>query len=202
MASTTKPQMKGTERLFKNDLLERLSRTHVGVPIGIITLSGLLSISYGFVEGLAIWPVLVAGFLLGILAFTLMEYLTHRFFYHMEAKTEKQKELQYKFHGVHHDYPKDKTRLAMPPVVSTILAVVFFYLFTTTMLDWGYGFFAGFAIGYAGYLFVHYIVHAWRPPNNAFKVLWVHHGVHHYKRPDKAFGVSSPFWDVIFRTMP
>jgi sterol desaturase/sphingolipid hydroxylase (fatty acid hydroxylase superfamily) len=26
--------------------------------------------------------------------------------------------------------------------------------------------------------------------------------LHHYQQNDAAFGVSSPLWDVIFRTMP
>jgi len=70
------------------------------------------------------------------------------------------------------------------------------------MGDFAYVFLPGFLMGYAGYLFVHYIVHAYQPPKNFFKILWIHHGIHHYKEPERAFGVSSPLWDLVFRTMP
>ncbi|MDE0470592.1 MAG: sterol desaturase family protein, partial [Ekhidna sp.] len=65
-----------------------------------------------------------------------------------------------------------------------------------------FGFLPGFLIGYASYLWVHYMVHAFQPPKNFWRTLWVHHGIHHYKQPHRAFGVSSPLWDLIFRTMP
>ena len=110
--------------------------------------------------------------------------------------------IQYNFHGVHHDYPKDKDRLAMPPLVSITLATTLLFLFRLFMGDFVFGFLPGFLIGYASYLFVHYIVHAYQPPKNMFKTLWVHHAIHHYKDHERAFGVSSPLWDYIFRTMP
>jgi sterol desaturase/sphingolipid hydroxylase (fatty acid hydroxylase superfamily) len=56
--------------------------------------------------------------------------------------------------------------------------------------------------GYASYLCVHYSVHAFPPPKNFLKHLWIHHALHHYQQPHSAYGVSSPFWDFIFRTMP
>ena len=71
-----------------------------------------------------------------------------------------------------------------------------------TPYDFAYGFTAGFLFGYAAYLFVHYLVHALQPPQNALKVLWVNHAIHHYKNPDVAYGVTTPFWDFVFRTLP
>jgi sterol desaturase/sphingolipid hydroxylase (fatty acid hydroxylase superfamily) len=110
--------------------------------------------------------------------------------------------LQYTVHGVHHDYPKDKDRLAMPPFVSMFYALIFYVVFKLIMDDFALYFLPGFLIGYAAYLGVHYIVHAYQPPKNFMKVLWVNHAVHHYKDPEAAFGVSSPLWDYIFGTMP
>lgn len=63
-------------------------------------------------------------------------------------------------------------------------------------------FLPGFLVGYASYLGVHYIVHAFQPPKNFLKVLWVNHAIHHYKDPDVAFGVSTPIWDYVFGTAP
>jgi sterol desaturase/sphingolipid hydroxylase (fatty acid hydroxylase superfamily) len=90
----------------------------------------------------------------------------------------------------------------MPPAVIIIAAFLFLYGFKLVLGDLTYAFTPGFMAGYAGYLSVHYIVHAYQPPKNMFKTLWINHSIHHYKDPDVAFGVSSPLWDHVFRTLP
>ncbi len=197
-----KPKHVGTKKLSDNWLIERLTRTHISIPITLFFLyaGGLLYWSATYTS-LSV-PVTVAMFFIGTLAFTLVEYAMHRFLFHMDAKTERTKQMRYIMHGVHHDYPKDKDRLAMPPLASLTIATILLFGFRLIMQDYVFAFLPGFLIGYAGYLFVHFIVHAYRPPKNIFKVLWVHHGIHHYKDQAKAFGVSSPLWDYIFGTMP
>lgn len=201
-ATNNKPSNKGTTTLFKNPIIERLSRTHISIPITLFIL---------YSGGLLYWSVantdLATGttillFFIGLLVFTLVEYLMHRYLFHMATYTKLREKIQYNFHGVHHDFPRDKDRLAMPPLVSLTIATLLLFIFRLVMGDFVFGFLPGFLIGYAGYLFVHYIVHAYQPPKNIFKTLWVHHGIHHYKDPERAFGVSSPLWDYIFRTMP
>jgi sterol desaturase/sphingolipid hydroxylase (fatty acid hydroxylase superfamily) len=120
----------------------------------------------------------------------------------METDTELKEKIQYSFHGIHHEYPKDKGRLAMPPVVSILLAAGLLFAFHWAIGEYTFAFLPGFVMGYASYLFVHFIVHAYQPPKNLFKILWVNHGIHHYKDHSKAFGVSSPLWDYVFRTLP
>ena len=196
------PNNKGTKQLFQNKLLERLTRTHIAVPITLFII---------YSAGLLIWSVYntslpavttVALFFGGFLLFTLIEYLVHRFVFHMVTNTKLKKSIQYHAHGVHHEFPKDKDRLAMPPWASLTISTLLLFILRFFIGDYVFAFLPGFLIGYASYLFVHYIVHAYQPPKNMFKILWVHHGIHHYKRQDAAFGVSSPLWDVIFRTMP
>jgi sterol desaturase/sphingolipid hydroxylase (fatty acid hydroxylase superfamily) len=104
-------------------------------------------------------------------------------------------------HGVHHEFPKDKDRLAMPPLLSITIATILLLLFRLVMGDLVFAFLPGFLVGYAAYLSVHYMVHAFQPPKNFFKVLWVNHSVHHYKDGEFIFGVSSPLWDYIYGTM-
>jgi len=200
--AVAKPQMKGTKKLSDNPLIERLSRTHIAVPLTIFTVYAIALLYWSFDHRFLGLYETVAVFMLGTLSFTLVEYVMHRFLFHLPPTSERNKKIAYIIHGVHHDYPKDKDRLAMPPVISILLATGLLYLFNLLMGNVAFAFTAGFVVGYAGYLFVHYIVHAFKAPNNFLKVLWVHHGIHHYKSPDKAFGVSSPLWDHIFRTMP
>ena len=189
-------------KVFKNKFLDRITRTHIAVPLVIFSLYaiGLLYWSFDHAYMSVIETIFV--FISGVLTFTLLEYLMHRYLFHLPPTSERNIKIAYAVHGIHHEYPKDKDRLAMPPYLSIVLATLFLFLFKALMGNLAFGFTAGFVVGYATYLFVHYIVHAFQVPNNMFKVLWVHHGIHHHKSPDKAFGVSSPLWDHIFRTMP
>jgi sterol desaturase/sphingolipid hydroxylase (fatty acid hydroxylase superfamily) len=102
---------------------------------------------------------------------------------------------------VHHEFPKDKDRLAMPPLLSVTIATILLLLLRLVLGDLVFAFLPGFLVGYAAYLGVHYMVHAYQPPKNFLKALWINHGIHHYKNGEIAFGVSSPLWDYIYGTM-
>jgi sterol desaturase/sphingolipid hydroxylase (fatty acid hydroxylase superfamily) len=197
-----KPKHSGQKVIFNNPVLEGLTRTHIAVPISIFVLFSVGLIVYAFTYSQLPNYLIITLFLSGLLTFSLVEYLVHRYVFHMETDTELKEKIQYNFHGVHHEYPKDKGRLAMPPVVSVILAASLLYLFHLAIGEYTFAFLPGFVMGYASYLFVHFAVHAYQPPKNFLKVLWVNHGIHHYKDHNKAFGVSSPLWDYIFGTLP
>ena len=196
-----RPDNFGSAQIFSNPVLERISRTHISVPITLFLAISSVSLYFGLNTTIPLWlgfAVLFAG----IFVFTFVEYLMHRHFFHMEPDTPIKDKLQYGIHGVHHDYPRDKDRLAMPPFVSAAYAAILYLMFTLLMGDFALYFLPGFLLGYAGYLGVHYLVHVSNPPKNFFKVLWVNHAIHHYKNPDTAFGVSSPLWDYLLGTLP
>ncbi|WP_373522938.1 sterol desaturase family protein [Aquiflexum sp.] len=197
-----RPDNNGSAQIFQNPLMEKLTKTHISIPIIMYFVVASVSLYYAFTstEIKALYGLTV--FLMGVFGFTLLEYMMHRYFFHMEPDTPVKDKIQYSVHGVHHDYPKDKGRLTMPPFISLAYAVIFYAVFTLIMGDYALYFLPGFMVGYAAYLGVHYIVHAYQPPNNFLKVLWVNHAIHHYKDPDVAFGVSSPLWDFILGTMP
>jgi len=197
-----KPKTKGAKHIFENPMLERLTKTHIAIPLSIFSIYAIALIYWSFDHEYLNLAYTFLVFFLGVLSFTLLEYLMHRFLFHLPPTSEFNEKVAYNIHGIHHDYPKDKNRLAMPPIVSITLATLFLVIFKLLMGNAGFAFTAGFVVGYAGYLLVHYIVHIFMVPKNSFKILWIHHGIHHYKKPNKAFGVSSPLWDHIFRTMP
>lgn len=203
MGHTTKKRYnKNSKKLFKNSIIERLSKSHISVPISILTVYGVVIAYWGISDGAINLLNLVWLFPMGVLTFTLAEYLIHRYVFHMLPDKPIKEKIAYNFHGVHHDYPNDKERLAMSPIVSFILSTVLFFLFRLVIGDYAFAFVPGFLIGYCAYLGVHYIVHAFRAPKNIFRTLWVHHGIHHFKDPERAYGVSSPLWDFVFGTMP
>src|SRR5947208_17082643 len=87
-------------------------------------------------------------FLLGVLLWTLLEYLIHRYIFHYEPKSRLGKQLHYIIHGVHHDYPNDARRLVMPPSISIPLAVLFYLLFLIFFCRLASGVFVGLVIYY------------------------------------------------------
>lgn len=193
---------KGTTTLFKNPILEGLTRTYFAVPVILFVVVGIVFASYSyFIKSVSagITALLFCG---GVFFFTLIEYLIHRFIFHFNAETEKEKHLKYKIHGVHHHYPKDKDRLVMPPVLSITISVIFFLIFYFTMNRYSFAFFGGFCTGYSLYLYIHYAVHRYRQPKNFLSFWWKHHSLHHYKNDERAFSVSNPLWDYLFGTMP
>ena len=197
-----RPKHKGSPPLFKNPVLERLTHTHISLPLILFFSIAMILIYYGIFEKGFEVPEMILLFLGGLFFFTFVEYLMHRYLYHIPATTERRMKIFYTMHGVHHEYPKDKSRLAMPPVLSLLIASILFILYRAVLGDLVFGFLAGFLVGYAGYLAIHYSVHAFKVPNNFLKILWYHHAIHHYRESDRAFGVSSPLWDHIFGTMP
>jgi sterol desaturase/sphingolipid hydroxylase (fatty acid hydroxylase superfamily) len=196
------PKNSGSGKLFNNAILERLTKTHISVPIILlITYAGILfywSISVTQLD----WPIAAILFFAGLFAFTWVEYNAHRYLFHMSTFTKRRQKIQYTIHGVHHEFPKDKVRLAMPPILSITISTLLLLAFKLIMGDFVFAFLPGLLVGYSAYLGVHYMIHAYPPPRNFFKVLWINHSIHHYKEGELVFGVSSPLWDYIYGTMP
>lgn len=202
MEQTFKPKLKGSKQLFENPLLERLSRTHIAVPLTLYTLISAGWLYYGAVYAGLAGGSMALMFALGFLTLTLLEYLAHRFLFHMEPNNKVKARIQYAVHGVHHEYPKDKERLAMPPLLALLYVALIFLVVRFFLGAYVYAFAAGMLMGYTTYLFIHYAVHAYQPPKNFLKILWIHHAIHHYKDDERAYGVTSPLWDWVFGTMP
>lgn len=201
-ADAIKPKHKGSARLFENPLLERLTHTHIAGPLSIFFAVAAVSLYYSLSKGLLTGLSAFGLFLGGWFLFTFVEYLMHRFLYHMNTDTPGKAKFQYTMHGVHHEFPKDKTRLAMPPILTVFVASLLFFIFRFTLGNAGFGVLAGFVFGYALYLFVHYAIHVYAPPKNFLKFWWHHHAMHHYRQDEVAFGVSTTLWDHIVGTMP
>jgi sterol desaturase/sphingolipid hydroxylase (fatty acid hydroxylase superfamily) len=187
-------------RMFQSDILEFFSHVHPSIP-AIIYLPVIGYMSYealgsGIGVSYAI-PLLV----LGLVVWSYTEYVLHRFIFHFIPKSEWGKQIHFMFHGVHHDYPNDSTRLVMPPVVSIPLALFFYFLFRNLLgAHYVPPFFAGFILGYLSYDLTHYAVHHFRLHGRISLYLKQHHMRHHYMDPDGNYGVSSPMWDFVFGT--
>jgi len=185
-------------RLFKNDLLEKFTHVHWSVPILIYVPASLYF--FNRPSDAALLPKML--FLLGgLLAWTLTEYVLHRFVFHYQPSSSWGRKLHFLAHGVHHDYPNDSTRLVMPPTVSIPLATLFYALFYA-VIPAGLlpAFYAGFLFGYVCYDTLLYATH--HAPMKGKLGHWLkhHHLRHHYLDDECGFGVSTPLWDYVFGT--
>jgi 4-hydroxysphinganine ceramide fatty acyl 2-hydroxylase len=189
-----------TVRMFESDFMEFFSRVHPATPL-------LLYMPVvGCMLYLSLWqrklsiPTVAGLFVLGILLWTLLEYLIHRYIFHYEPKSHLGKRLHYIVHGVHHDYPNDARRLVMPPSISVPLAVLFYILFLLIFGHLAPGVFAGLVFGYVCYDMLHYATHHFPMKRGLWLWLKQYHLRHHYKNDDAGFGISSPIWDYVFGT--
>lgn len=189
-----------TVRMFESDFMEFFSRVHPVTPlvlylpvVGYMLYVSLWRRQFSIVTATAL-------FLLGVLLWTLIEYLIHRYVFHYQPKTRWGKRLHYVVHGVHHDYPNDARRLVMPPVISVPLAFLFYGVFLLIFGSVAPAVFAGLVFGYVCYDMLHYATHHLAMKRGTWLWLKQYHLRHHFKDDHVGYGISSPLWDYVFRT--
>jgi sterol desaturase/sphingolipid hydroxylase (fatty acid hydroxylase superfamily) len=189
--------------MFETELFERFSRIHPAT-VFVVWVPILLACVYRSWTR-DVLPVLsIVGLVAaGLFTWTLCEYVLHRWVFHWMDDTPRGRRIHFLLHGVHHDFPNDKDRLVMPLGASLPLGAVFFgafyALFGMTVTE---PLFAGMVIGYLVYDGTHYAVHHFKQTTRVGRFIKRHHMLHHHMDHDGGFGVSSPLWDVVFRTMP
>lgn len=189
--------------LFRNKFLEYLTRTTIFPPIVLHLSISTVLFWYGISKLDILLSFGILAFLGGAIFWSFAEYNVHRFLYHTETNSKFLLNLQHKAHGIHHQYPIDPTRLAMPPIPGLLLSGVFFVVFWLVNSTYVFVFFPGFMIGYLTYISIHYAQHRVKSPiYGPWKALWRHHHIHHYINPYLAHGVSTRLWDYVFGTMP
>ena len=116
-----------TVRMFESDFMEFFSRVHFTVPlyvyVPVILILMYLSIFVYNISALNNFVLLIGG----VVAWSLAEYVLHRYIFHFKATSEFGKKIHFMFHGVHHDYPSDskKTRNASFSKCSTCSIILF-----------------------------------------------------------------------------
>ncbi|MEP7146938.1 MAG: sterol desaturase family protein [bacterium] len=189
-----------TVRLFKNPILEYFSHIHPATPI-IVYVPFLIIMSYFGFREISFFSG-VMSFIAGLFLWSLTEYIIHRWAFHYDPKTELGKKAHFLVHGIHHDYPRDATRLVMPLLVSAPLATLFYFLFHAIFGVYHFNIFSGFIFGYVAYDSIHYATHHMDMKGKFGKFLKTYHLRHHYSDEYTAYGVSNPLWDYVFGTVP
>jgi 4-hydroxysphinganine ceramide fatty acyl 2-hydroxylase len=168
----------------------------------VVLMDSVLDGAYRFAVPSEAFPlVFMAGFVL----WTLMEYVLHRFLFHMEPPGSSKFliGLHFVLHGQHHKVPFHPGRLVFPPLATTAFLLPYYSLLSAALpVPVAYTVMAGTILGYTCYDLTHYYLHYGSPPPGSYlQDLKTYHVRHHYEIQDKGFGISSKLWDVVFGTL-
>jgi hypothetical protein len=102
-------------RMFESDAMEFLSRVHPATPLLLYLPLIIASLYFAFsYERLSILSV-VGFFGFGLMIWTLLEYIIHRYAFHYEPKSRIGNQFHFIVHGVQLDYPVLRlVRLSFP----------------------------------------------------------------------------------------
>ena len=131
----------------------------------------------------------------GAAAWTLIEYLLHRFVLHRMPPFEA-------MHDVHHQAPRAFVGTPTWLSLGVIALVIFLPAWASSSLNVASGLAAGVMAGFFWYGVVHHTIHYRRPRLLAARmVLTIHrHFEHHYSPEPGNYGVTFQFWDRMFGT--
>src|SRR5580693_638768 len=94
-----------TCRMFESDFLERFSRIHPATPFVVWVPVAVAFVARSALRHDVPVPGIVGMVLLGMLAWTLAEYVLHKYVFHWTKDTPAGRRIHFLLHGVHHDYP-------------------------------------------------------------------------------------------------
>jgi sterol desaturase/sphingolipid hydroxylase (fatty acid hydroxylase superfamily) len=174
--------------------LSRLSTSRFNLRAGL-TCDGLISV---VLVAAALWygqmrPGAVAlTILLGLFAFTFIEYAAHRWLFHGHTGPFEAG------HDHHHRDPlgPDALPFFLPPIFMCALAAIFALAIPAGYAVLLAGVIAG---GYAAYGLAHVVIHARRFKSPLMRRWAGFHNIHHY-HPESNFGVTTGLWDVLLGT--
>jgi sterol desaturase/sphingolipid hydroxylase (fatty acid hydroxylase superfamily) len=187
-------------RFFHRGSHERLTRAHPASPY-ILYVPAIAGCLWLAARTLAM-PAILGLALAGWLVWTLVEYWLHRGFFHMRADSPARRVTSYIVHRHHHAAPQDTDRLVATPLYSLGLFLLLLAPYSLAGADARWALMAGSMLGYLGYEAAHWRVHHVRPGRSGrmTRALRRHHLRHHFGDDAHNFGISSPLWDLVFRT--
>lgn len=193
-------------KIFNNKYLELLSKTP-WFMIPLVWLPIVCRIIFVEHEKMELSK-MILSFLTGFCLWTIVEYFLHRHLFHMSVagKNINWKIVHFLLHGIHHKTPFDGLRLVFPPVAGMVFAIILYNIIVLPLvMILGSSFnsrvvMSGSIVGYVIYDLTHYYLHYGNPSIEYFYHLKRYHYNHHFVHHNIGFGVSSIFWDKIFKT--
>ncbi|EDQ91243.1 uncharacterized protein MONBRDRAFT_15270 [Monosiga brevicollis MX1] len=198
-----RPSSQRTFRMFRYDFFEFFAATSWwAIPVVWLPIIAFLMWRATGTAALSQASIIV-WFMGGFLLWTFLEYMLHRFLFHiLFSQSHFFITFHFLLHGQHHKFPLDKGRLVFPPVAGFMMASPFYLLFRSLLsAPTADTLMAGALLGYVSYDLIHYYLHHGKPTLAYFQDLKDYHRRHHYKEPDLGYGISSKLWDYPFGTL-
>ena len=163
---------------------------YAGLTSDTLVALGLLAAGFRLNDG---GVARVLGLMLcGLLIFSLLEYVVHRWLFHGPFEVFEQG------HRRHHEQPQgyDALPFFLPPLAWLLFAALLACVIpiAAALLIGG-----SIAAGYAAYGLSHWSMHAFRFRYPLARNWAAAHHIHH-NHPERNFGVTSPLWDLLLRT--
>lgn len=136
---------------------------------------------------------LIAMFVVGLFAWTFVEYVIHGFLSHIFEVPFVARQ-----HAGHHRDPHAVFTAGMWMPTAAVSAVVFGILGVTAITSiW-----VGMVTGFLGYELLHYRFHFARPRFALEERMRARHLAHHFRAPEEIFGVTNRIWDNLLGSEP
>lgn len=142
-------------------------------------------------QPVARWPGLALICLLGLVAWSLMEYALHRYILHGVQPFKR-------WHAEHHDRPF--ALIGTSTIASLLLFAVLVFLPLAALVGkWpALAATVGVMIGYLFYVTVHHASHHWKARGAWMQTRKRAHARHHLTGNHGWYGVTTSFWDRVF----
>jgi sterol desaturase/sphingolipid hydroxylase (fatty acid hydroxylase superfamily) len=160
----------------------KLSKLEYFADFGLIPLfAGILAY---------LFPVSLVGIAVGIMGWTLIEYVLHRFFFH---------DYLHDYHDEHHTKPAEY--IGVSPIYTAFIVAVLNLIGYSIFGSFGVSLGIGIMLGYLYYISVHWAYHhtTITPKSWLYKLKMRH--IKHHHGSDTNYGVSTSFWDRVFGTL-
>ena len=138
---------------------------------------------------------------IGVLGWTLIEYILHRFVFHARPSNPTLSRILSGFHRAHHSRPREPewilSRLRTSLLLSGILLVLVYS--ASGSIGAAASIITGVWAGFLYYEGVHYRLHTCAS-TVGLEASRARHFRHHFVDDNRAFGVTSSLWDFVFGT--
>ncbi len=138
---------------------------------------------------------------LGLLVWSLLEYLMHRFLFHWTPENRAIRRFLASLHLRHHGAPREPGHILVRPQYSLPLSGLLLVVWSL-LLGWvpAVALMVGTWSGFLYYEAVHYRIHMSKKSAGLLGLQRKSHFYHHFVDDEHCFGVTSPLWDWILGT--
>jgi hypothetical protein len=138
----------------------------------------------------------------GVLVWTLLEYLMHRFLLHSPPARDGLMIGLERLHLGHHREPLDEAKITVPISGSLPIAGGLLGMFRLLTGGWAAAglLMSGCIAGYLYYEVLHFWIHRGGRGGRWLGPLRTRHLFHHFKDQTQCLGVSTPLWDLVMGT--